>query len=221
MPADSIDHGLPVGPPAGTLRSPGSLGPPPQETARAIPEPSFRAHDDAAMPRATIRTVRETDAAQRSALRERRSNAKLRRRLWAAAIPMLSALLVGQVLFHFRDALAAYWPASKPALAVLCKATGCVIGPPRDISGVWIDASDLEAHPSHKGLLILSATVRSRANTALAYPDLVLTLTDTSDQIVARRSFAPSEYAIAPAAIANGIPPNGEVLVKLYIDASA
>ena len=75
--------------------------------------------------------------------------------------------------------------------------------------------------PAHKGLLILSATIRNRATIALAYPHLELTLSDSNDQTVVKRALAPAEYASGTAQIAAGIPANGEVLVKLFIDASA
>ena len=42
---------------------------------------------------------------------------------------------------------------------------------------------------------MLSATIRNRAAHAIAYPYLELTLTDSSDRIVVRRAFAPSDYA--------------------------
>ena len=204
-----------------TLRSPRALEPAPSAQARPIPEPSFRAeHADVPIPKASIRTMADTD---RSASDERDSprRARWQRRLWAAAIPLLAALLIGQALFHFRDALAAHWPAAKPALAMLCRAAGCAIRPPRDVAGLAIDASDLQADPAHKGLLILSATIRNRSPIALSYPYLELTLTDSNDQIVVRRALAPTEYAGGTAEIASGIPANGEVLVKLFIDASA
>jgi predicted Zn finger-like uncharacterized protein len=143
--------------------------------------------------------------------------------LFGIAIPMLVLLLVAQTLFHFRDAVAAHWPATKPALTQLCEAAGCAIRPLRDAAMRYlsIDASDLQADPAHKGLLVLTATVRSHAAWPLAYPHLELTLTDASDQIVVRRALGPAEYASGTAEIANGVAPNGEVSIKLFIDASA
>jgi len=68
---------------------------------------------------------------------------------------------------------------------------------------------------------VLSATVRNRGAHAIAYPYLELTLTDTSDHVVARRAFAPSEYAGGTADLHRGILPNDERLVRLFLDASA
>lgn len=148
---------------------------------------------------------------------------RARRVLAAIAILFLLLLVAGQALFHFRDVIAARLPPVRPLLTTLCNAAGCSIRPLRDpaMSGLSIDASDLQADPAHRGLLILTATLRSRAAWALAYPHLELTLTDAQDRIVVRRALAPGEYAGGTADLLRGIAPNAEVAVKLFIDASA
>jgi predicted Zn finger-like uncharacterized protein len=206
--ADAADA-LALGPPTVTLRSGRALEPPLQaEAPAAAREPSLR--NDARA---------EPDAGEPSAEGgERRSRAQL---AYAAAIPLLLLLLAGQALFHYRDALAARWPGAKPALTRMCQLAGCSISPMREVAGLTIDASDLQADPAHRGLLILTATIRNRAAISLAYPHLELTLTDVADRVVVRRALAPAEYVGGTADVAGGIPGNGEVLVRLFIDASA
>jgi hypothetical protein len=106
-------------------------------------------------------------------------------------------------------------------LARMCAAAGCTIRPLREIAWLSIDASDLQADAAHKGLLTLTATVRNRASHAVAYPHLELTLTDAQDNVVVRRALAPPEYAGGTVDVESGIARNGEVAVKLFIDASA
>src|SRR5207247_7177630 len=120
-------------------------------------------------------------------------------------------LLAGQALFHFRDAIAAHWPTTKPALIRLCATAGCDVQPLQEINGLSIEASDLQADPAHKGLLILSATIRNRMPYKLAYPYLELTLSDIQKQtqqdiIVVRRAFAPKAYVSGAADLDNGLP---------------
>jgi len=146
-------------------------------------------------------------------------------RLWTAlgyvAIPLLSIALVMQAVFHFRDGLAAHVPATKSVLERMCAVAGCAIRPLRDVSALSIDASDLQADPAHRGLLILTATLRNRAPYAIGYPHLELTLTDAQDQVVVRRALSPADYLSGTANAAAGIAGNAEVPVKLFIDASA
>lgn len=138
--------------------------------------------------------------------------------LYALAVVALVALLGAQLLFEYRDALAAHAPLTRPLLEAACRAAQCEIGPMRDASALSIEASDLQADPAHKGLLKLTATVRNRAAYAIAYPYLELTLTDPSDAVVARRAFAPAAYAPARE---GGIAGNGELVVTMFFDASA
>lgn len=141
--------------------------------------------------------------------------------LFAFAIPVLIGLLAAQAAFHFRDSIASHWPRTSPALTRMCEIVGCTLQPLHEIGYLSIEASDLQADPAHKGLLILSATVRNRAPYALAYPYLELTLTDAQDQPVVRRALAPKEYAGGTADLDAGVAANAELGVKLFIDASA
>lgn len=140
---------------------------------------------------------------------------------YAVGVPLLLLLLGGQAAYHFRDVIAARWPVTKPLLVRVCTLAGCTVEPVHDIAGLSIEASDLQADPAHRGLLMLTATLRNRSPWALSYPYLELTLTDARDQPVVRRALQPSEYAGGTAPLHTGIPANAEVPVKLFIDASA
>jgi hypothetical protein len=141
--------------------------------------------------------------------------------IYGMSIPMLVVLFAAQALFHFRDAIAAHWPRSKPVLTALCFAAGCRVRALQDVEALSIEASDLQADPAHKGLLTLSATIRNRAPYTLAYPYIELTLFDIQEQPVVRRAFAPGEYISGAVDLQVGIAGNAELPVKLFLDASA
>ena len=151
--------------------------------------------------------------------------APARRRLAAALLGAgavaLVAALAAQATLHYRDWLVARFPAARPVLSEACRVLGCAVRPPREITELAIQSSDLQADPAHKGLLTLTATLRNHGRVGLAYPHLELTLTDAQDQVVARRALAPGEYAGGTVDLAAGIPPNAEVPIKVFIDASA
>lgn len=143
------------------------------------------------------------------------------RALYTAAIVLLLMALAAQALFEYRDAIAARAPFTRPVFESACAIFGCAVGPLRDAAALSIDASDLRGDPAHRGLLKLSATIRNRASYPIAWPYLELTLTDSSDRVVARRALAPSEYVNTAAGASRGLPPNGEEVVTLFLDASA
>ncbi len=203
-----------LGPPTVTLRS-----------AQAL-EPAVARGDDSLAASTSSRMDAPLDDEPEPDYENRFAWDKPRRRprhtwLYASASVLLIVLFVGQVLFHFRDSIAAYRPGTRPLLARMCELVGCTVGPLRDIKALAIDASELLADPAHKGLLILAATVRNRARYAIAYPHLQLTLTDMQGQIVVQRVLAPAEYAGGMSDPGGGIAGDSEVLVKLFIDASA
>ena len=215
-----------LGPPTVTLRNAHALEPAPapqdeSEGATEPPEDESEAElegDDA--------TRAEAAYAARFSWQEKSARRRIPSWVYASALPVLMLLLGGQALFHFRDAIAAHWPRTKPALASICAAAGCRLHALQEINGLSIESSDLQSDPAHKGLLILSATIRNRVPYALAYPYLELTLSDVQrttqqDVIVVRRAFAPQEYVSGAADLENGIAGNSELNVKLFIDASA
>ncbi len=210
-----------LGPATVTLRSAQALHPAPAE-APAPGGPAANAEPAAPAAAAPDEEIEEIAYEERFAWakprKPRRANA-----FYGAAIPVLVLALLAQLLFHYRDAIAAHWPETKPALARACDLAGCAIRPLRDLAMRYlsIDASDLQADPAHKGLLVLTASVRSHAAWPLAYPHLEFTLTDANNATVVRRVLAPADYVSGTADIGTGIPPGGDVPIKLFIDASA
>jgi predicted Zn finger-like uncharacterized protein len=217
------DDASATGPLTVTLRSAAALEPvaPAAATGEAVAQPAAAAPPVPARPPARKETEEPVDYDHRFAWDRPR---KRSRRVWAlyiAATLVLALVFAGQLVGQYRDAVAAHWPASRPMLLRACALAGCEVRPLREIAGLSIDASDLQADPAHRGLLVLTATLRNRAGYAVAYPHLELTLTDGQDNVVVRRALAPNEYVGGTADVGAGIPGNGEVAVKLFIDASA
>jgi predicted Zn finger-like uncharacterized protein len=207
-----------LGPPTVTLRSAQALQPAPDEPDDRVEPAGKVALEDN---EADASSDPQIAYSARFSWQEKKERRRVPSWLYALAIPLLVLLLAGQGLFHFRDAIAANWPTVKPALIRLCAVAGCEVRPMQDISGLSIEASDLQADPAHRGLLVLSTTIRNRAPYSLAYPYVELTLSDTTDHVVVRRAFAPQEYVSGAADPRIGIAGNSEIAIKLFIDASA
>jgi hypothetical protein len=212
-----------MGPPTVTLRSSQALQPAPGGSDHDSETGDERAELAAEQAEAHADAHADPHIAYSSRFEWQEKKERRRVPTWLVGlgIPILLVLLAAQALFHFRDAIAAHWPTTKPALIRLCAFASCEVQPLTDIAALSIEASDLQADPAHRGLLILSSTIRNRAPYAQAYPYVELTLSDTQDQVVVRRAFAPAEYLSAAADPRGGIAGNSELAVKLFIDASA
>ncbi len=139
--------------------------------------------------------------------------------LWAL-LSLLAALgAAAEGAYAFRDDVLASFPQVKPAYERACAWLGCRFGLPRLSDRLNIDASDLQAiDPAHPNQIELSVMLRNRAATAVDYPAFELTLTNSQDQVLARRVFLPAEYLGDAAAGAAGLGARAELPIRLYLD---
>lgn len=144
---------------------------------------------------------------------------QLRLAAWGTACLFALTLLAVQAAYFLRTELAASHPEWRPMLEVLCEQLECDIPLPRKPELVGIETSDLHPDPQRKNLLVLAATLKNRAPFVQAYPHLELTLTDTHDQPINRKVFAPAEYLPQGTDAPAGFAANGDLAVSLWLDA--
>jgi predicted Zn finger-like uncharacterized protein len=149
-------------------------------------------------------------AAQR---RERR--ARLRRVLMIvfSVILIFTGLLQAVYLERHRIALAA--PKLKPLLVTVCRPLNCTVGLQRQIDQLSIESNELQAATPDHPALTLNLLVRNRADSALAWPYIELTLNDDDEKALIRRVFSPAEYLPAGQTVEAGMAADSEQPVKL------
>lgn len=135
--------------------------------------------------------------------------------LFALLTFLLILTALGQSVYFLRDGIASHYPQTKPLLTDLCKPLHCTVELPHQADLLSIEDSDLQDDPEHEGVLVLVTTLYNRAPYAQAYPLLELTLTDTLDKPVLRRTLTPQEYAPHNAALAQGLAAGEEINVRL------
>ena len=138
--------------------------------------------------------------------------------LWGSAALCAALLLSLQLLLHFRNELALSFPSAKPLLGEFSALFGLDLPLPHKADLLAIETSDL--HPGDGAQLLLAATLKNRAPYAQAYPQLELTLTDIADQALLRKVLAPADYLPAGIDAASGFVANGELALKLKLEAS-
>ena len=125
----------------------------------------------------------------------------------------VGAVLIGQLLYYFRTEVVQRMPSA----AALYELAAVDVPLAQNSELVAIETSDLQSD-NQRGLFVLQATLRNRASFAQAWPALELTLTDTHDTVVSRRVLLPPDY-LPPSAPPASFPANGEVAVRLWIEA--
>ena len=131
---------------------------------------------------------------------------------------LLFLILLAQMLYFFRIEIAARIPGLKPALVAGCKLLQCSIPLPNKAEQMSIESSELAASPVQANAITLNAILRNNAPYVQAYPMLELTLTDTTDQALARRIFLPQDYLKPGQDEKQGLASNRETSVKLHLD---
>ncbi|MDR2507168.1 MAG: zinc-ribbon and DUF3426 domain-containing protein [Candidatus Accumulibacter sp.] len=129
----------------------------------------------------------------------------------------LGALLLFQVIGHFRGEIALSVPLFRPPLEFLSGAFGARIPLPRHARMIDLEVSDIQKDPEH-GLLILEALLRNRANYGQAYPSLELSLTNANDEVVVRCVFEPSEYLPLKLSLMQPFAANADINIRLWIE---
>jgi len=136
-----------------------------------------------------------------------------RRGMLATLSLLLAAILAVQVALHYRDSLAAGWPASRPWLQAACDRLDCRIEAPRRIDSLSVESSGLvrvDGSPAYR----LSLVLQNRASTVVHMPAIELALTDTQGQTMARRVL----YAAELGSSADSLAPRGEVLLQATLE---
>ena len=131
---------------------------------------------------------------------------------------VLVLVIALQTAYFLRVEIAARTPAIKPAMQQICAALNCTLPMPQKIDLITIESSELEADPTQANIITLHALLRSRAPYAMAYPNIELTLTDTQDNAIARRTFGPAEYLAVKDDEIRGFPANRESTINLHIN---
>jgi hypothetical protein len=126
---------------------------------------------------------------------------------------LLLALLVGQIGLHYRDALAAGWPATQPWLQATCQVVGCRIEAPRRIGSLNVDSSGL-VRLQDSPLYRLTLVVQNKSSTTVRMPAVDLVLTDGQGQTTVRRVFSASELGHS----GDSLPARGEASLQATLD---
>lgn len=143
------------------------------------------------------------------------ANEPARRTSWPFVLVsiLLALVLLGQLAIHYRSELVQHLPDA----AKLFELIEIDIPLPRNPDLVAIETSDLQSDNT-RGMFVLNATLRNRALYAQDWPALELTLTDTSDAVVARRVMFAADY-LPPTTPADIFPANGETAIRLWVEA--
>ncbi|MBL8352105.1 MAG: zinc-ribbon and DUF3426 domain-containing protein [Burkholderiaceae bacterium] len=143
-----------------------------------------------------VSPVQAVPSFMRSAERGARWRRPAARAALGVGVAGLALALLAQGALLGRDALAARWPASQPALSALCQVAGCSVQPLRRIEALSVHSSGLNRLEGST-LYRLQVVLQNRADIAVMMPALELSLTDGQGRLVVRRALQAAELGAA------------------------
>lgn len=136
---------------------------------------------------------------------------------WMVACLVLTLLLAAQLAWAKRDELIRQ-PAVGHWLRGACAMLGCelpLVAAPQQLR---VLASNVQAHPSVAGALMISASVRNDAAFAQPWPVLTVTLSDAQGRRIAMRRLQPAEYLDDATIQRHGLAPGGSAVLLLEVE---
>ena len=163
------------------------------------------------------KAVKESRRSQRRASKQRKRDTGDRHWPWIVAGLLLMLVLGAQLAwakrdFLIRDPLLGSW------LRSTCDTLGCelpLVSAPQQLR---LLASNVQAHPSVPGALMISASVRNDAMFAQPFPVLTVTLSDAQGQRIAMRRLQPREYLDDITVLQRGLAPGASAALLLEVE---
>ena len=159
---------------------------------------------------------KQSRRSQRRANKRRKSASGERHWPWVVAGLVLLLGLGAQLAWAKRDLLIRD-PIVGGWLREACSQLGCelpLIAAPQQLR---LLASNVQAHPSVSGALMISASVRNDAIFAQPFPVLTVTLSDAQGQRIAMRRLQPREYLDDTTILRHGLAPGASAALLLEV----
>lgn len=136
---------------------------------------------------------------------------------WAPGGVVLALVLGLQAVHFFAPQIVVVLPEARPLLAQACRLLACRADFPIDLTKTdLIRAQVLLRENANRGLTVSAALV-NRAPHLQRWPAIELTLNDSHGEVLARRTYAPSEFLVSADALERGLPPKIAVPIEFAI----
>ena len=138
---------------------------------------------------------------------------RMRRLIWNSGAVLLILALGLQFIYVIRDELAQS-SSYRPWIETYCRIIGCNIPLRRELQSIELLQREISQDPDQDNVLRVRAMFVNQAAFKQAYPIVQVTLSNTSNQIIAMRQLHPEEYLLDQP-VKQGMIPGRQVILEL------
>ena len=112
-----------------------------------------------------------------------------------AGVALAVIALFAQVRFPLLEAVASV-AATRPALGVMCRYTGCQLPAPTEGPAVSVTRSSMDLHRYRPDALVLRIHLLNHSATLQDYPAVEVSLNNVVGEVIGRRTYLPREFGV-------------------------
>lgn len=141
-----------------------------------------------------------------------------KQKLWRILSAISAVILFIQLGFFFRMDLINVYPGMKPFFEGACGVLGCDMSPPRALEQLSVVGSDMEqAHVNATDMVTLHITIANHATYPVAFPSVIVELTNPQGQVIGRRFVNPTEYLTDEKIRKRGVQGKQDIQIQIHL----
>lgn len=141
-----------------------------------------------------------------------------KQKLWRILSAISVTILCIQLIFFFRMDVINIYPSMKPFFESTCGVLGCDMSPPRALEQLSVVGSDMEqAHVNATDMVTLHVTIANHATYPVAFPSVIVELTNPQGQVLGRRFVHPTEYLSDEKIRKRGVQGKQDIQVQIHL----
>lgn len=141
-----------------------------------------------------------------------------KQKLWRILSAISVTILCIQLIFFFRMDIINAYPSMKPFFESTCGVLGCDMSPPRALEQLSVVGSDMEqAHVNATDMVTLHVTIANHATYPVAFPSVIVELTNPQGQVLGRRFVHPTEYLSDEKIRKRGVQGKQDIQVQIHL----
>lgn len=151
-------------------------------------------------------------------LRKKEKRSLFSQFLWGIGTLALLALLGVQGIYRYSEEIIAWWPPAEELVSTTCDLLACPVANPTKKPLLTVEAQAPQRLENAPDQYTQNITITNNSPDAQVWPELVIELTDSENNVLLRRIVQPEEYLPEEAGTAKGLQPLSAICFNMTFE---